>query len=134
MKVIKESYWIILIVIIGLFVVNGYVRKSRLMKDFRIDKGKIIKVTAGGKTGGGIQFTYGSLNNKWNPLISPSNDCQKKVKLRLTELQNYSFPVVYQKDDHSNAEILLFKSQYAKYNIMIPEELISIVNEISQCE
>jgi hypothetical protein len=61
-------------------------------------------------------------------------NCEKYIKRKLGEIKRIKFPIVYDASEVENAEILLFKSQYEKYGLDIPEELKEVIGELSECE
>jgi hypothetical protein len=43
-------------------------------------------------------------------------------------------PIVYERGDPENNRLLVFKSEYAKFRVAVPEELREVVEEMSKCE
>ena len=122
------SFFLVLIVL-----VFHYTKEKKLTREFKQSFGVVHKVVDG-KNGGGIHFTYKEFNGDYKPLTWNGSDCNEIVRRDLVILQKYKFPVVYLSSDHTNAEILLFESQYKRFGLDIPEELINIVSELSICE
>lgn len=124
------------IVILTLFSVQlcVLVKDKELLDNFRLGSGKVTGVRAGVVTGGGIQFKIDKFHTKYNILMAQSNACESLVSKQLHVLKKFNFPVVYLPSNPSNAEILLFESQYKKFGLKIPEELIEIVEALSECE
>jgi len=59
--------------------------------------------------------------------------CGKCISKHLKELKQHNFPVIYNKEDSTNHEILIFNKQYQKLEIAIPDNVKSIVDKISKC-
>jgi hypothetical protein len=130
----KIIFWVSLSILLGFVFFYGKYKNRSLLDNTEYSHGYVIKVRPGVVTGGGIQFRIIDVKTKYNLLMPWGNKCESEVKERLSEIKKIRFPVVFDKKDTSNAEILLFKSQYEKYGLEIPDSLQKLVNELSKCE
>lgn len=125
---------IALSILILLVVVRGYYNYYQLTSSPSFTTGKILKLTSGG-TAGGLHFKYPEYIGDYNPVMSitwPS--CRKLIADNMEDLIKYEFPVVFSTRNLNNAQILIFKNQYERYGIEIPNDLKEIVNELSKCK
>ena len=120
------------IILISIVLILHKTRKNRLYQNFEITEGRILKLTTGqSKT---LQFKIDNYNPKYNPSMGVTfPSCRKNIHKRMRELQKLRFPVIYEKGNMENHQILIFKSQYKRANLEIPENLKPIVYELSNC-
>lgn len=136
-KMTRNKYIVFLggILLISLI---GYFRSTQLtslfMDNHIFGKGLVTGVKYGGKTPGGIYYEIKGVQTKYRLKDSKSSSCRKIVRQKLNKLKGIHFPVAYLEERPSLSEILLFKSDYEKFNIPIPEHLKEIVEELSVCE
>jgi hypothetical protein len=130
----SKIFWITVIFLLSFIFFRGKSKKKKLLQNIEYAQGYVIKVRAGVVTGGGIQFRIIDRETNYNLLMPWGVECESKVKEMLLNLSNKKFPVVYDSTDVQNAEILLFKSQYEKYGVQIPEALKELINKLSECE
>lgn len=112
----------------------GQYRSKRLLKSHVFATGYVVGVRSGVKTGGGIQFKIKNVETKYHLLMPKFVKCEDIVKAMLSEINGIAFPVVYQKDNATNAEILLFRSQYERFARKVPVDLEEVVSTLSACE
>lgn len=129
-----KLFWLLVFLSISAVFITSKISENKLLNNFEQSQGTILKIYFGGKGPTGIKFTFDGIKSSNKPILSCSISCKEEVRKRLKELQKYKFPVVYLPSHHINAEILLFESQYKKYDIEMPKELEEIIAELSICE
>lgn len=129
-----KTFWIIVIILLIVTYVNIFYREKLLLSNSSHGYGYVIRVDSGVKTGGGIIFRLKDIDTPYNLTFSKSVPCERAVVKILPQLKGVYFPVIYESSNPSNAKILLFKGQYEKYGVEIPEELEAIVADLSECE
>lgn len=130
----NKSFWFIVIIAVGITLLVGKIRQTKLSAHYDIAEGYVTQVLPGGVTGGGIQFKFADNRTKYYQSISFSITCEYKIESMLPEIKKKKFPIAFDPFNNSNSEILLLKSQYEKYGVVIPRELEEIVLELSKCE
>jgi len=60
--------------------------------------------------------------------------CRSVISKEMKNLQQLEFPVVYSQNNFDNAEILIFKDQYEKFGIDIPDNISEMVRTLSRCK
>ncbi len=124
----------VLIFIIGVIIINKVYLCNQLKVNELNSSGKIIKLTSGG-TAGGVHFTFPENKKVYNPVMTitwPS--CRKLILENMQELRKHTFPVVYAKNNTNNAEILIFRDQYDKFELNVPIAIEEIVDRLSKCK
>jgi len=131
-----KTIWLVALLTIVLLSMNALLGNYQLRKGFEQSQGHIVRVSFGGKGGGGggIQYTYEKSKSQYQLLMGADLKCRNMIEKKLKKLQKIKFPVVYLPSNHQNARILLFESQYIRYGVDIPEHLVEIVKELSECE
>lgn len=119
------------ILLVALVFIIAKVRNDRLYNNFELTEGRIVKVTYGqSKT---LQFKMDGYKPKYNPSIGIGYKCRNLVANSMNELTKFKFPVIYEKGNRANHQILLFEKQYKKAKIKIPDSLKQVVKKLSEC-
>ena len=123
----------VLIIIVGIGIT--YVRKQAILENHELTTGYYLEILRGVKTGGGIKFSYFIDGARYVELCqAPKVSCERILRANKDVLKRIQFPVVYEVDNPGHSEILLFASQYEKYNLAVPDSLFEVVAQLSSCE
>jgi hypothetical protein len=123
---------IFLITIIGF--IRGCINTQDLEQSFEVTSGWVIG-KSGSKNGDTIDY-YFKLDGREidGRSIGGGILCQRYAKNRVRLIKGLLMPIVYERGDPENNRLLLFKSEYAKFRVAVPEELREVVEEMSKCE
>lgn len=120
--------------LILLFLYSIWFKNNARNNSPHITNGKVLKLHSGG-TAGGLEFSISNFSPKHNPVMGVTwPSCRKLIHQNIIELRKYRFPVVHEKGNPSNAEILIFRDQYEKFNVAIPDSLVGVVDFMSECK
>lgn len=125
--------------IVGILILSAIAysafQQGALRNDYEVTSGRYLDFFRGVKTGGGVQFSYLVEGRKYKEIgESPPPRCQDNLFAFERTLRQIHLPVVYQRNNPRNAEILLFASQYKYFDISIPDSLFQLIVQISSCE
>jgi hypothetical protein len=122
--------------IIALFLTYHKYKSTSLDKNTIYTTGKFIQYSRGVKTGGGVAFEYKVGEKSYRETCCQyfSNACENEIVLYSSELRKGTFPVVYDSENPSNAELLLLESQYLRFNIPVERESMRLISEVYLCD
>ncbi len=130
MKLKTSTILFILLCILGVFML--YYKAKLLRDNFEVTTGRVIKVSAGKKKS--ITFEMKGEQPFFPTRMRGSYGCgHRNVKRQLHVVREMEFPVVYQKGNRQNAQILLFERQYKGFKLEVPDSLANIVADLSKC-
>ena len=128
-------FWIFSIVFCVILIAKGNRKNAQLVNNYAIELNSGYVTTINSSAGGrGVIFDYLKNDSKYRLRLSVAPNCRKLSQKHLQKIQRYKFPVAYSKKNPSNAQILLFQSQYDLFNFEVPKNLRQIVELLSQCE
>lgn len=132
----KVPLFFIIIGVLGVFMF--FFKKDRLAQHGVMKEGTIVELRNKKRTRLYVRFNINGeeplpLSETWRMKVS-GNLCRSALRNNIEELKKYTFPVIQDPKMNNNAEILLFKKQYEKYEVEIPEELKLIVAKLSDCQ
>jgi len=120
---------ITLVLILLVFGIRWKLAKE-LKINFEITTGKIQKFT-----NSGLHYTIKDYRPKYVNVEGITYPKWKNcISTKIKKYRKLDFVVVYQKNDKTNSEILLFKDQYEKYKIEIPTNILDEVIELTKCK
>ena len=116
----------------SLMIANKSFRKKKLYKDYIISQGVIVNYKSWKFRE--VEFTIDGIKlEKKASMGIPFPSCGNKINANLDEIKKNKFPVIYSKEDNTNHEILIYKNQYKKVGLSIPDSLQEIVLKLSDC-
>lgn len=119
------------IAVLLVFVLIALYQKRQLKNNFPIATGRIYELGNSYKSGSRIFFKFTFEVNNRSFKGNTSIHCDRKNKsLFSTMLVNGQMPVVYEKDNPDNCEMLFLKSSFKKYKTEIPNDIITTVDSI----
>ena len=120
----------ILLIIAIIFSVRHY-KSIKLQNNYLKTEGRFVRSNY--NLPHEFKYKFKEHKTKYLPILNiPFPSCKKYLRNKMIDLEKFSFPVVYEKGNPKNSEILIFNSQYKKYNIEIPEPLKDVVNKNSE--
>ena len=135
MNNIQKAFTGVVILMIGL-VIFYFQKRSSLLANPEFTTGRYLNYYKGVKTGGGLEFSYSVNGIEYKEICCQHlpTKCENGLMANQVALRQYTFPVVYDVTDPSNAELLVVKSQYERFKIEIPDSIAEIISIISICE
>jgi hypothetical protein len=131
---IRNVFLALMLFLLTFILMRNKVRENKLVSNHLVSYGKLIKVDFGSNNGGGIMYKIDEITTDKLAFDNVGGSkCETHISAHLKEAKKVKFPVVYNPDDHFNSEILIFEDQYENYKIQIPDELIEIVQLLSNC-
>lgn len=128
----KNVIGVALIIAVPLVFVSRAIYQKRLLRNnFAISNGRIYELGKSYKSGNRIFFKFTFDVNTRSFEGNTSIPCDRKNKsLFLTMLVNRQMPVVYEKGNPNNCEMLFLKSSFRKYKIEVPVDIRTTVDSI----
>lgn len=132
----KSMLWFLMFVslIIGGTIIDNR-RVNELEKNFVVTSGWVTGKSTSKSGHSTIDYFFKIDDKKIRgSSIGGSTWCQWNAKDMSNFIKGLQMPIVYEKGKPENNQILIFKKEYAKFGVKVPEELREVVEEMSKCE
>ena len=127
----KYFFWFLIVLVISIIIFQKSNRED-LYRNYELSSGRIVHYQSWRTRK--VEFKIDNLILEQNAsmgIIFPG--CGDLIRENFDKLKALKFPVIYSKDNVLNHEILIFRKQYEKAGLEIPDSLQSIVYELSAC-
>jgi hypothetical protein len=127
----RHIFWFLFVLVIGILTYHEINRK-KLYRNYNITTGRIVKYESWKMRR--VEFLIDNLELEENASMEiPFPSCGDNISSNINKLKQLKFPVIYSKANKMNHEILIYRKQYEKIGLEVPDSLNSLVDELSNC-
>jgi hypothetical protein len=128
-------YLLAMMLLVLLLIFNGKTKSKRLEKNFQLTEGWVLGTSVLKNGGTSIKYYFEIEGKEIDGLGVGGNIKCEMIANRLSNmLKGKKMPIVYERDAPQNNRLLVFKSEYAKFRVAVPQALREVVEEMSKCE